>query len=88
MATKQEKEHMAKVASLGCIICGATAEVHHITGAGMGLRSSHFETIPLCTKHHRTGEFGEAVHNGTRTFEGRYGTQQELLAKTLERLSE
>lgn len=81
--TKAEKEHLAAVASLGCIICESPAEVHHITGAGMGLRSSHFETIPLCPFHHRHGGFGECVHNGTRSFERKYGTQHELLKQTL-----
>lgn len=77
-----EKEHIGRVASLGCLICRRPAEVHHLTGAGMGKRASHFDTIPLCPYHHRQGPHGEAVHNGTKTFEAKYGTQEEMLEKT------
>ena len=30
MTTSAERLHLARVASLGCIICGYPAEVHHI----------------------------------------------------------
>jgi hypothetical protein len=52
--TAEEKNHMAKIAAMGCVLCGASAEVHHIrTGMGMGRRAGHFQTIPLCFFHHR-----------------------------------
>ena len=79
-ATKAESDHMEAVAALGCIISGQPAEVHHI--AGHGVRASHYETIPLSAHHHRNGPIGEAVHSGRRSFEARYGTERELLAKT------
>ena len=51
VATKKEKEWMRKVSELDCYCCGSPAEVHHIrslkTGSGIGLRPSHFDTIPL-----------------------------------------
>jgi hypothetical protein len=47
----------------------------------MSLRAPHLLTIPLCPYHHQTGPFGEAVHNGKRTFEANFGTEQELLAQ-------
>ena len=84
LPTKAEKKHMARVAALGCIICGAPAEIHHLTGAGIGLRSQ--DVIPLCPAHHRLGGYGVAVHAGTKTFEENFGTQQELLEKTKRRL--
>ena len=31
---KGDKEHMARIAELGCIICGMPAEVHHIGRQG------------------------------------------------------
>ena len=37
MATKKEKEHMSRVAELGCFVC----------------ERSHFEVIPLCHDHHQ-----------------------------------
>lgn len=89
--TKLERQHLSQVAAIGCLICklkglGTTpAEVHHIHYAA-GKRASHYETIPLCTYHHRSGPFGEAIHNGGKTFQEKYGTEAELLAETLRRL--
>lgn len=80
-ATSAEKAHMGRVAKYGCIVltCRKPATVHHLTGAGMGLRSKHYETIPLCPYHHQQGPFGRAVHNGTETFEKKYGSQEAML---------
>ena len=82
VATKAEREHMSKVASLGCLVCQRPANVHHIRpiGLGIGNRSSHYETIPLCHDHHQ-GQF--SIHNSKQEFEDKYGTEQELLNKTL-----
>jgi len=77
-----KKEYYRKVSELGCIICSMPAEIHHLTGAGMGLKSKDDEIMPLCPNHHRLGSFGNAVHNGTQTFEDRYGTQRELIELT------
>jgi len=88
---KDEKNHLHKVAELGCIVCrrlgyfGTPAEVHHIrSGQGWG-RASHFHTIPLCPEHHR-GNTG--VHGlGTKGFVKHYGfTEQELLEEVKELL--
>ena len=86
---KDEREHLAKVASLGCVICGLRqTEVHHLrSGMGMGQRSSHFRTIPLCHVHHRTGGFGVAIHGGTREFQRNFGTEEELLKKVLDKIA-
>jgi hypothetical protein len=90
--TKAETEHMGRVASLGCIICGKDAEIHHITGGkSLSQRASHFEVLPLCFEHHSAQtplSFGHTVHKGVKSFEKNYGTQTELLAKTRKALSE
>lgn len=84
----QSKIHLAMVAALPCIVCGARpVEVHHIrNGYGMGQRASDLETIPLCPGHHRTGP--DAFHAGPRTFEARFGTERELLARVVAMLRE
>ena len=92
MKTKKELEHLKRVASLGCIICDSPqVQVHHIRNRGKGLgnvgignRSSHYETIPLCYNHH-LGAF--SIHNNKLMFEKRYGTEEELLKKTREKLN-
>jgi hypothetical protein len=83
--TKAEREHLDKVAALGCIICrrmgyaDSPAEIHHIrTGIGAGNRATHWQTIGVCPEHHR-GNSG--IHGlGRKGFEKRYGiTELELL---------
>ena len=87
-----EKQHMGRVAELGCVLCqhlgyGPTpANVHHIReGAGMGQRSPHYLTIPLCPEHHR-GNSG--VHGlGVRGFYTRYKLDElDLLSMTIDLL--
>lgn len=72
---------MDKVASLGCLICANPfVELHHITThKGMGLRSSHYDVLPLCAPHHRTGGLGIALHAGVQTWEENFGLQTDLL---------
>ena len=77
-ATKAEREHMGRVAALNCLICRMPAQVHHVRGHAFGSKDN-FRVIPLCDRHHNGGEFGECVHNGTRTFEVKYMTQAEML---------
>lgn len=60
-----EKQYLNIVASLGCIVCGADAEIHHIRSfSGMGQRGSNWLTVPLCPHHHRTGP--DAIHQRTK----------------------
>jgi hypothetical protein len=80
--TKDEKKHLDKVASIGCIICHRPAEIHHIrNGMGLSQRNSNYNVLPLCPEHHRTGGHGVAIHAGQKTFEANFGTESELLEK-------
>ena len=85
VATKGEREHLNKVASLGCLVCQRPANVHHIrpVGLGIGMRSGHYQTIPLCHDHHQ-GQF--SIHNCKEQFEAMYGTEEELLHRTLKEI--
>ena len=87
--TKEERLYLAQVALLPCSVsnrdCGGRLEVHHKTGAGMAQRASHYDTMPLCFNHHSAQTplpFGHSVHKGTKSFEERYGSQDEMIAKT------
>ena len=92
VATKAEKEHMSKVAEMGCYACEVNgienhAEIHHIRKhTGMGLRPPHTKILPLCASHHRTGKI--SVHLGKKAFEEKYGTEEQLEKKLRERLEE
>ena len=82
---KIERERLKTISEMPCYACfidgrEMESEVHHIRSyTGLGLRPSHFATIPLCASHHRTGKL--SVHLGKVEFEKRYGTQKEILEK-------
>lgn len=85
---KAEKEHLNKLAELGCLACylqgtpGTRAEIHHLRdGVGMSQRSSHFIVIPLCPPHHRgtTGLSVPSIHGSKNAFIEAFGTEAELL---------
>ena len=52
----------------------------------MGLRPSHFDIIPLCSSHHRTGKI--SVHLNKNAFIERYGTEQYLQKKIKQRIED
>jgi len=71
--TAEEKAHLDRVAQMPCLVCGATAEIHHVRGyankAGI-LARSHQRVSPLCPIHHRVDSPGRvSVHDlGHRGF--------------------
>lgn len=75
--TKAEQDHMAAVAALPCLVCGAWGvEVHH-----EGTPRSNMRVLPLCARHHRR-EYGPgAYHYSKRAFYDAHGTSAELLAR-------
>lgn len=84
---KAEKEHMARVADLGCVVCRmlglgcVPAEIHHIEGKTK--KGSHMKVLPLCFEHHRRGGDKEPIsrHPYKKRFENAYGTEEELLKR-------
>lgn len=86
---KAEKEHLGKVAALGCNVChhegrfGVSAEVHHIRqGAGMGgvtaiLKQSRFAR---CTTEQ--GNMGWRFMQGRR-WQELYGYERDLLKEVM-----
>ena len=92
VATAKEKKHLELVASLNCLICQRPAICHHIRNRGdgkgnlgFGNRATAYETIPLCPSHH-VGAF--SIHNTKRQFEAMYGTEAELLHRTLNEIKQ
>lgn len=80
-ARRDAEAHMLAVKSLGCLICGAPAEVHHLPHPRDDMR-----TIALCPRHHRT-EFGEqAYHYNRKRFNDTHGSDKYLLEKTMKML--
>ena len=95
--TKVETEHLLAVKALGCYVgihfpeerqyCSGYAEAHHITDYGR--RISHRHTIGLCFNHHHAQTplaTGCSVHKGKRMFERMFGTQEDMLKWTWDKL--
>jgi hypothetical protein len=94
--TKTEKEHYAKLARLGCILCrqidvrnieDSPTEIHHIRRYG-GKRSLA-PTIPLCAWHHRL-DSRTSIHGlGHKGFTKFWGfSEEDLLEKTNQLLND
>ncbi len=85
MAKKQptvaQKKRMSRIASLGCLICKAPANIHHC-GTFLGGGRDDDNIIPLCHVHHQNGGYGVALHAGKKAWEAIHGTEQELMDKT------
>ena len=90
---KQGSDHMARVASLPCVICylyglpqNSRTEVHHCKSGRYGqTKASDMETIPLCHSHHHKlraipgDEDKVGFHNAQETWERLYGPDYDLL---------
>lgn len=69
-AIPRDRDHMARIAARGCLICGAPAQAHHVdtlTPKNAGPKVSDYLTAPLCPTHH-TGDQNDCAHNGERAF--------------------
>lgn len=66
-----------------CACCNNPADdPHHMIGygqGGMGTKAHDLFVIPLCRRHH------DELHADVKAFEKKYGTQPELVLKTLDR---
>jgi hypothetical protein len=80
---KAEREHLNKVSSLPCCLCGdVPTEVHHLReGQGMAQRAQHFLVIPLCPSCHRGPQ---GAHGDKTMFRIMKKDELDLLAETME----
>jgi len=75
-------KYMEKVSKLNCIACGSYGvHVHHIREERI---KNDYLTIPLCPECH-LGSF--SIHKSKRQFENVYGSELDLLAKTIKALN-
>ena len=89
--TKDDKQYLNDVASLGCVVCriagyGPTpAEIHHPReGQGMSQRAEHKSGIPLCPAHHRGTQHPQipSIHLDKARFIRQFGTESALVEQT------
>jgi hypothetical protein len=86
--TKKEKLWLSRICRIGCIVCrklgyetdGQEVSVHHLRDCvGLSQRANDLDAIPLCPLHHQNGGYGVAIHAGQKAWEGKFGTERELL---------
>jgi hypothetical protein len=92
--TAAERALHHDMAGLGCIAClldgrvNPWVSIHHIDGRTKP--GAHKKVLALCAQHHQqddTDPLGRiAVHPNKARFEALYGSQESLLAMTMERL--
>lgn len=66
-------KYRAWVRSLDCVVCSVSQgiEAAHTGPRGLGQKSSDYSCIPLCRRHHRTGN--DSIHSmGPRRFAERH----------------
>lgn len=89
----EERLWLSRSCELGCIVClefegtYSPACPHHMDGKTKP--EAHLKTIPLCGLHHQGGADNASYtsrHPYKARFEQRYGSEQELLEKTRDRL--
>jgi len=57
----KQPAHLARVAGMGCLVCGRPAVVHHVRERGHGLEARDDRyVVPLCPHHHNMG--GDSFH--------------------------
>jgi len=78
--TKAERDHMARVKSVSCVLCdaGPPSEAHHVK------QGRHFATVALCTECHR-GSFG--VHGDKTMMRIRKWDEIDCINETLRRIA-
>lgn len=78
--TRREREHLQRVKSLPCSVCGAPgpSEAHHIK------QRRQYTCVALCTDCHRGGLMG--WHGQKRAWAIRKMDEQDALNVTIERL--
>lgn len=69
--TAAQKRRWARVALLGCLVCGCPASIHHCRHeCGMG-QKNHDHVAPLCQQCHQDGPVSRHGQ-GSREFQGRW----------------
>ena len=85
---KEATAYMSKVKQLPCAVCGADgpSDAHHVIHDRFGSRkSSDFDVIPLCKRHHQDGP--AAIHNGKETWRQKYGSDYDYIDQTRKAVS-
>lgn len=84
MEKPRNPRYLARIRSLPCVICGSrrNVEAAHTGQHGMGRKSADKTAVPLCARHHRTGE--DSYHSlGARAFQRHHSVDLAEIAAFL-----
>lgn len=87
-------QRMKNIHEIGCSLClylqepqTSPTQAHHKMGMGLGKKASDNLSMALCYNHHQGSN--EAIHHiGSKAFESKFCTQDELIELTNEMLDE
>lgn len=80
--TAEEASHMKLVATLGCLVCGRPANIHHVMHYAHKMRRrDHRYIVPLCRDHHQ-GNSGVHGLGSEKAFQDFWGI--DLVAWAIE----
>lgn len=82
---KRYWKFLGQVAELGCMITGKPAEIHHVRKHGE--RRDDRKVVPLSHRHHRTGGYGVAIHDGKEKWQENFGSEVDMVAEVYRRLN-
>lgn len=68
---RKQPGHMARVATMPCLVCGRRSEVHHVRTGNQGKDDAR--VVPLCPEHHRHSKLGFHGLGSERAFYQEYG---------------
>ena len=74
------KRRLNAIQDLGCCVCGAPAELHHVRRDGQSRKTA--PVIPVCRQHHP----GHGDGIGRETFEALYGPEEHYVEWVEEQL--
>jgi len=83
MKPARSPEYLAWIRTLPCVVCSVTygIEAAHTGPHGLGQRSSDLSCIPLCRRHHRTGN--DSYHRLGRNFGAHHSLDIPAIVKRL-----
>ena len=78
-----EKRHVERIAAMPCLVCGQTANVHHLMKHPDKIRRrDHRFVVPLCKTHHQ-GDQGVHGLGSEAKFAARWGLDLAMIASRL-----
>lgn len=84
--TKSETDENEFIVSLGCLVCGASPQIHH--NRRNGGKRNKAPKVPLCFACHDANSPSGLHHIGVKAFEREHGSVNSMAAWVEEQMKE